>query len=213
MVWWDCPVNYSSMDLSSFFGLTKIFNHQLKNDAMADSKGGNGRSPLSIWAWSSGEAAPHAGWCQYRFQGLKWLDPLWWWKCSIKNIHYFVHARFLFPCMHTNKVFYVLFRFVFGWITGPGYYISNWPKTQGIGFGIAVQHMYLVNNSDVIPSYVPFAQCCQIFPTQRQKCQVSGIGVTDAAASAKVWRVKGHPSVVSQAVFYRITRNCHAWFN
>jgi len=50
MVWWDCPVNYSSMDLSSFFGLTKIFNHQLKNDAMADSKGGNGRSPLSIWA-------------------------------------------------------------------------------------------------------------------------------------------------------------------
>ena len=50
VVWWERPTNYSGMHLSSFFGLTKIIDYQLKNGAMADSKGEDGKSPLSISA-------------------------------------------------------------------------------------------------------------------------------------------------------------------
>src|SRR3984957_15262233 len=56
MAWWDRPANYSGMHLSSFFGLSKIIDYQLKNGAMADSKGGDGRSPLSISAENGHEA-------------------------------------------------------------------------------------------------------------------------------------------------------------
>src|ERR1700722_11780231 len=54
---WNRPANYSGMHLSSFFGLSKIIDYQLKNGAMADSKGGDGRSPLSISAENGHEAA------------------------------------------------------------------------------------------------------------------------------------------------------------
>jgi hypothetical protein len=47
---WDRPLNYSGMHILSFFGLAKIVDYQLKNGAMVDSKGENGRSPLSIAA-------------------------------------------------------------------------------------------------------------------------------------------------------------------
>src|SRR3984957_17839034 len=53
---WNRPANYSGMHLSSFFGLSKIIDYQLKNGAMADSKGGDGRSPLSISAENGHEA-------------------------------------------------------------------------------------------------------------------------------------------------------------
>src|ERR1700722_18970983 len=44
------PVNFSGMHVSSFFGLAKIIDYQLKNGAMADSKNRDGISPLSIAA-------------------------------------------------------------------------------------------------------------------------------------------------------------------
>src|ERR1700722_18616149 len=50
------PTNYSGMHVSSFFGLTKIIDYQLKNGAIADSKGRDGKSPLSISAKSGHEA-------------------------------------------------------------------------------------------------------------------------------------------------------------
>src|ERR1700722_12955658 len=53
---WDRPANYSGMHLSSFFGLSKIIDYQLKNGAMADLKGKDGRSPLSISAENGHEA-------------------------------------------------------------------------------------------------------------------------------------------------------------
>src|SRR3984957_16973543 len=45
---WGRPVNYSGMHISSFFGLAKIIEYQLENGAMADLKGRDGKSPLSI---------------------------------------------------------------------------------------------------------------------------------------------------------------------
>jgi hypothetical protein len=54
--YWECPSNYSGMHLSSFFGLEKIINYQLKTGAIADSKGRDGRSPLSIAAQHGHEA-------------------------------------------------------------------------------------------------------------------------------------------------------------
>jgi ankyrin repeat protein len=48
--WWDRPANYSGMHLSSFFGLAKITDYQLKNGAIANSKSSKGKSPLSIAA-------------------------------------------------------------------------------------------------------------------------------------------------------------------
>src|SRR3984957_16060601 len=53
---WLRPMNYSGMHVSSFFGLTKIIDYQLKNGAMADSKGRDGKSPLSISAENGHEA-------------------------------------------------------------------------------------------------------------------------------------------------------------
>src|ERR1700722_2308065 len=53
---WDRPANYSGMHVSSFFGLAKIVDYQLKNGAMADSKSGYGKSPLSIAAEYGREA-------------------------------------------------------------------------------------------------------------------------------------------------------------
>src|ERR1700722_2206801 len=53
---WDRPAKYSGMHVSSFFGLVKIIEYQLKNGAMADSKGRDGRSPLSIAAQNGHEA-------------------------------------------------------------------------------------------------------------------------------------------------------------
>ena len=44
------------MHVSSFFGLAKIIYYQLKNGAMADSKGGDGASPLSLWVENGHEA-------------------------------------------------------------------------------------------------------------------------------------------------------------
>src|SRR5271170_3772757 len=51
-----CPLNYSGMHLSSFFGLEKIIDYQLKTGAIADSKGEDGRSPLSVAAQHGREA-------------------------------------------------------------------------------------------------------------------------------------------------------------
>src|SRR3984957_6983281 len=53
---WYRPANYSGMHVSSFFGLTKIIDYQLKNGAIADSKGRDGKSPLSISAENGHEA-------------------------------------------------------------------------------------------------------------------------------------------------------------
>src|ERR1700722_42185 len=53
---WDRPTKYSGMHVSSFFGLAKIIDSQLKNGAMADSKSRKGRSPLSIAAENGHEA-------------------------------------------------------------------------------------------------------------------------------------------------------------
>jgi ankyrin repeat protein len=47
---WERPANYSGMHLSSFFGLAKIIDYQLDNGAIANSKGRDGKSPLSIAA-------------------------------------------------------------------------------------------------------------------------------------------------------------------
>jgi len=52
----DRPANFSGMHVSSFFGLAKIIDYQLKNGAMADSKSRDGRSPLSIAAENGREA-------------------------------------------------------------------------------------------------------------------------------------------------------------
>ena len=54
---WERPSNYSGMHLSSFFGLDKMIDYQLKTGAIADSKGRRGRSPLSIAAQHGHEAA------------------------------------------------------------------------------------------------------------------------------------------------------------
>src|ERR1700722_4826478 len=53
---WGRPVNYSGMHISSFFGLAKIIEYQLENGAMADLKGSDGKSPLSIAAERGHEA-------------------------------------------------------------------------------------------------------------------------------------------------------------
>jgi hypothetical protein len=53
---WHRPTNYSGMHVSSLFGLTKIIDYQLKNGAMADMKGRDGKSPLSISAENEHEA-------------------------------------------------------------------------------------------------------------------------------------------------------------
>jgi ankyrin repeat protein len=50
MAQWSGPMNYSGMHLSCFFGVAKIVDHQLKNGAIADSKGRCGKSPLSTAA-------------------------------------------------------------------------------------------------------------------------------------------------------------------
>src|ERR1700722_19099525 len=54
--YWQRPTNYSGMHVSSFFGLTKIIDYELNNGAMADPKGRDGRSPLSISAENGHEA-------------------------------------------------------------------------------------------------------------------------------------------------------------
>src|SRR5271170_5532218 len=53
---WERPSNYSGIHLSSFFGLEKIIDYQLKTGAIADSKGRKGRSPLSVAAQHGREA-------------------------------------------------------------------------------------------------------------------------------------------------------------
>src|SRR3984957_4453986 len=50
------PTKYSGIHVSSFFGLAKIIDYQLKNGAMADLKGRDGKSPLSISAENGHEA-------------------------------------------------------------------------------------------------------------------------------------------------------------
>jgi len=52
----DRPANFSGMHVSSFFGLARIIDYQLKNGAMADSKNRKGRSPLSVAAENGHEA-------------------------------------------------------------------------------------------------------------------------------------------------------------
>src|SRR5271170_6609740 len=54
--YWERPVRYSGMHLSSFFGLAKMIDYQLKNGAIADSRSENGKSPLSIAAQYGHEA-------------------------------------------------------------------------------------------------------------------------------------------------------------
>src|ERR1700722_7061836 len=54
--WWDPPADYSGMHVSSFFGLAKITDYQLKNGAIADSKSSKGKSPLSIAAENGHES-------------------------------------------------------------------------------------------------------------------------------------------------------------
>jgi ankyrin repeat protein len=44
----DCQLNYSGIHLSSFLGLEKIVGYQLEDGALADVRGGDGMSPLSI---------------------------------------------------------------------------------------------------------------------------------------------------------------------
>src|ERR1700722_10044357 len=54
--YWERPMNYSGMHLSSFFGLAKIVDYQLKTGAIADSRSRDDQSPLSIAAQYGHEA-------------------------------------------------------------------------------------------------------------------------------------------------------------